>query len=220
MGLHRLSGGSRESSVRGMDSSLTAVALVCSLTASPAESSSELIAQQILDEMTGHGITGETIRVADYDVRPGVEDDMGDGDQWPQILDRIRAADVLVLATPTWLGNPSSIAQRVLERLDAQLSSTDDEGRPAMFGKVAVVAVVGNEDGAHKIVADMFQGLNDIGFTIPAQGCTYWNNEAMNPVDYKDLDETPSAVASTITTLSSNAAHLARFLRREQYPAV
>ena len=106
------------------------------------------------------------------------------------------------------------------EGFDAQLSATDDDGRPAMFGKVAVVAVVGNEDGAHKIVADMFQGLNDIGFTIPAQGCTYWNNEAMNPVDYKDLDSTPSAVASTITTLSSNAVHLARFLRSEQYPAV
>ncbi|MDX2359119.1 flavodoxin family protein [Dietzia sp. PP-33] len=202
-----------------METSLKAVALVCSLKASPAESSSDLIARQVLDELGTHGVTGETLRIADYDVRPGVDDDMGDGDQWPQILDRIREADVLVLSTPTWLGNPSSIAQRVLERLDAQLSSTDDEGRPAMFGKVAVVAVVGNEDGAHKIVADMFQGLNDIGFTIPAQGCTYWNNEAMNPIDYKDLDETPSAVAGTISTLSANAAHLARLLGAEQYPA-
>ena len=203
-----------------MDTDLKALALVCSLNASPTESSSELIARQVLDELAGRGVAGDSVRVADYDVRPGVDDDMGDGDQWPAILERIRAADVLILSTPTWLGNPSSIAQRVLERLDAQLSSTDDEGRPAMFGKVAVVAVVGNEDGAHKIVADMFQGLGDIGFTIPAQGCTYWNNEAMNPVDYKDLDETPAAVASTISTLSANATHLARFLRREQYPAV
>jgi multimeric flavodoxin WrbA len=199
-----------------MDTDLKALALVCSLKASPAESSSDLIARQVLDELAGHGVTGETVRVADF----GVDDDMGDGDEWPAILEKVRTADVLVLSTPTWLGNPSSIAQRVLERLDAQLSATDDEGRPAMFGKVAVVAVVGNEDGAHKIVADMFQGLNDIGFTIPAQGCTYWNNEAMNPVDYKDLDSTPSAVASTITTLSANAVHLARSLRREQYPAV
>lgn len=202
-----------------METSLTAVALVCSLKASPAESSSDLIARQILDELRTHGIGGETVRVADYDVRPGVDDDMGDGDQWPQILDRIRAADVVVLATPTWVGHMSSIAQRVLERLDAQLSATDEQGRPAMFGKVAVTAVVGNEDGAHKIIADTFQGLNDIGFTIPAQGGTYWNHEAMNPKDYKDLDETPSAVASTISVLSANAAHLARFLRAEQYPA-
>ena len=194
--------------------------MVCSLKASPAESSSDLIAGQILEELAGHGVTGETVRVADFDVRPGVDDDMGDGDEWPGILDKIRAADIVVLSTPTWVGHMSSIAQRVLERLDAQLSATDDEGRPAMFGKVAVVAVVGNEDGAHKIIADTFQGLNDIGFTIPAQGGTYWNHEAMNPKDYKDLEETPSAVASTITTLSANAVHLARFLRREQYPAV
>ncbi|EYT64913.1 flavodoxin [Dietzia sp. UCD-THP] len=203
-----------------MDTSLKAVALVCSLKASPAESSSDLIARQVLDELATHGIDGETVRVADYDVRPGVEDDMGDGDQWPQILEKITAADVLVLATPTWVGHMSSIAQRVLERLDAQLSATDEQGRPAMFGKVAVSAVVGNEDGAHKIVADTFQGLNDIGFTIPAQGCTYWNNEAMNPKDYADLEETPSAVSSTIATLSANAAHLARLLRAEQYPPV
>ena len=203
-----------------MDTDLKALALVCSLKASPAESSSDLIARQILDELAGHGVTGETVRVADYDVRPGVDDDMGDGDQWPAILEKIRAADILVFSTPTWVGHMSSIAQRVLERLDAQLSATDDEGRPAMFGKVAVVSVVGNEDGAHKIIADTFQGLNDIGFTIPAQGGTYWNHEAMNPKDYKDLDETPSAVASTITTLSSNAVHLARFLTGTQYPAV
>ena len=203
-----------------MDTDLKALALVCSLKASPAASSSELIARQILDELAGHRVAGDSVRVADHAVLPGVDDDMGPGDDWPAILDKIRAADILVLATPTWLGNPSSIAQRVLERLDAQLSATDDEGRPAMFGKVAVVAVVGNEDGAHKIVADMFQGLNDIGFTIPAQGCTYWNNEAMNPVDYQDLDETPKAVASTNATSAANAAHLARLLRGDMYPAV
>lgn len=203
-----------------MGTDLKALALVCSLKASPAASSSELIARQILAELAGHRVAGDSVRVADHAVLPGVDDDMGPGDDWPAILDKIRAADILVLATPTWLGNPSSIAQRVLERLDAQLSATDDEGRPAMFGKVAVVAVVGNEDGAHKIVADMFQGLNDIGFTIPAQGCTYWNNEAMNPVDYQDLDETPKAVASTNATSAANAAHLARLLRGDMYPAV
>ena len=162
-------------------------------------------------------MTGETVRVADFDVRPGVDDDMGDGDEWPAILEKVRTADVLVLSTPTWLGNPSSIAQRVLERLDAQLSAADDEGRPAMFGKVAVVAVVGNEDGAHKIVADLFQGLNDIGFTIPSQGGTYWNDEAMGGRDYLDLDETPEAVASTTSTLGANAAHLARLLKADPY---
>lgn len=126
---------------------------------------------------------------------------------------------MLVFASPTWLGHMSSVAQRVLERLDAEISRTDEQGRPAMLNKVAVVAVVGNEDGAHKIIADSFQGLNDIGFTIPAQGATYWNHEAMNPKDYKDLDETPDPVAATIRTLSANAAHLVRHPSQHQYPA-
>lgn len=197
---------------------LRALALVCSLKPSPATSSSELIAGQVLAELGAHGVAGESVRVVDHDVRPGVKADMGDGDGWPHILEEVKAAGILVFATPTWLGHMSSVAQRVLERLDAELSDVDAVGRPAMFGKVAVVAVVGNEDGAHKIVADSYQGLNDIGFTIPAQGCTYWNAEAMNPQEYADLDETPSAVESTMKTLAANAAHLARLLR-DPYPA-
>ncbi|HEX7352123.1 flavodoxin family protein [Brachybacterium sp.] len=201
-----------------MTENLRALALVCSLKASPADSSSEVMARQVLDALAPHGVDGEVVRVADHDVRPGVEADMGDGDEWPQILERVEAADILVLATPTWLGHMSSIAQRVLERLDAALSDTDAQGRPAMFGKIAVVAVVGNEDGAHKIIADSFQALNDIGFTVPAQGGTYWNHEAMNPLDYRDLEETPEAVAATTATLAANAAHLARLLAESPYP--
>lgn len=202
-----------------MERTLQAVALVCTLKPSPAPSSSEVLARQVLDELAPHGVEAEIVRVVDYDVRPGVAADMGHGDQWPQILERIENADILVFATPTWLGHMSSVAQRVLERLDAALSDTDDEGRPAMFGKMAVVAVVGNEDGAHKIIADSFQALNDIGFTIPAQGGTYWNAEAMNPRDYKDLDETPTAVAATTRTLAANVAHVCRLLDAHQYPS-
>ncbi len=98
---------------------------------------------------------------------------MCDGDQWPQIRDRIHAADIVLISTPTWLGQMPSVAKRALERLDAELSETDEQGRPILFGKVAVAAVVGNEDGAHAIVASLFQRLNDCGFSIPAQGCTY-----------------------------------------------
>ncbi|HEX7303832.1 flavodoxin family protein [Lentzea sp.] len=199
--------------------SLTALALVCSLKPSPAPSSSDLIATQLLAELKKHGVDGETIRVVDHDVKPGVEADMGDGDAWPALREAVGRADILIIATPTWMGHASSVAHRVLERLDAALSETDDEGRPAMFGKVALAAVVGNEDGAHKIVADLFQALNDTGFSIPAQGCTYWNGQAMQTVDFNDLDETPDEVKSTNATAARNAAHLARLLRAAQYPA-
>jgi multimeric flavodoxin WrbA len=198
-------------------SPLRALALVCSLKPSPAPSSSELLARQVLDALAGHGVTGEVVRVVDHDVRPGVELDMGDGDAWPAIREKVMAADILVMATPTWLGHMSSVAQRVLERLDAELSETDGTGRPLVTGKVAVAAVVGNEDGAHKIVADLFQALDDVGFTISAQGSTYWNDQAMGGTDYLDLDETPEAVASTTATLAANAAHLARLLVAAPY---
>ncbi|MEU4311078.1 NAD(P)H-dependent oxidoreductase [Nocardia sp. NPDC024068] len=197
----------------------TALALVCTLKKSPADSSSDLIAHQVLDELARHGVEGSVVRVADYDVAPGITADEGDGDEWPRIREQIIAADILLIATPTWLGHMSSIAQRVLERLDAELSEADGEGRPGMVGKVATAAVVGNEDGAHKIVADLFQGLNDMGYTVPAQGCTYWNDQAMGGTDYKDLPAVPDAVATTTATMARNAAHAARVLTTQPYPA-
>lgn len=200
------------------DRPLTAVALVCSLKPSPAESSSALMAEHICNHLGSMGVKTESVRCVDYAISPGVEADMGDGDQWPQIREKLLAADILVLSTPIWLGHPSSVTQRVLERLDAELSSTDDAGRPIMVGKVAVVGVVGNEDGAHKVISDCFQGLNDIGYTIPAQGGTYWTGEAMQSTDFKDLDEVPKPVASTNAALARNAAHLAAILRDQQYP--
>jgi multimeric flavodoxin WrbA len=197
--------------------SLRALALVCSLKPSPAPSSSEKMAGDVLTQLAKHGVTGDVVRVVDHDVKPGVEVDMGAGDAWPAIREQLMAADILLVSTPTWVGHMSSVAQRVLERLDGELSETDDSGRPLVTGKVAVTAVVGNEDGAHKITADLMQALNDVGFTIPAQGGTYWNDEAMGGRDYQDLDEIPEAVASTTATLAENAAHLARLLKAQPY---
>ncbi len=198
---------------------LRALALNCTLKPSPGASSCELLAHQVLDALAEHDVAGEQIRVVDFDVKLGVEADMGDGDAWPAIRDQIRAADILVFVSPTWMGHMSSVAQRALERLDAELSEEREDGNPSMFGKVAVVGVVGNEDGAHKITADVYQGLNDVGFTIPAQGGTYWNGEAMHTTDYLELDETPEATGSALKTAAANAVHLAELLRAQAYPA-
>jgi len=198
---------------------LRAVALVCSLNPSPTPSSSQLMAEQVLAKLVESSVEGSLVRVVDHDVKPGVAADMGEGDAWPSIREQVLAADILVFATPTWMGHMSSVAQRVLERLDAEVATQDDDGRPIMFDKVAVAAVVGNEDGAHKITADVFQALNDVGYTIPAQGVTYWNGEAMHGTDYQDLDETPEAVAATTATAAANAAHLARVLAAQAYPS-
>jgi len=198
---------------------IRALALNCTLKTSPATSSTELLADQVLTAIAGHGAQVEQVRVVDLDVKPGVDADMGDGDQWPDIRAKILDADILVVCSPTWMGHMSSVASRVLERLDAELSETDAAGRPVVEGKVAVAVVVGTEDGAHKITADLYQALNDVGFSIPSQGGTYWNGEAMHTIDYKDLEETPEEVASATATLARNAVHLATLLKANPYPS-
>ncbi|MFJ9917725.1 flavodoxin family protein [Streptomyces rubiginosohelvolus] len=198
---------------------MRALALVCTLNSSPAPSSSQHLAEQVMAQFARLDVQGEIVRVADHDVRPGIGTDMGDGDAWPAIREKVLAADILLIATPIWLGHPSSVCQRVLERLNAESSETDDQGRPHTYGKVAVVAVVGNEDGAHKVSADIFQGLNDVGFSLAPGAVTYWVGEAMQGTDYQDLDETPEAVATTTKALAANATHLARLLTGGPYPA-
>lgn len=198
---------------------LHALALNCTLKPSPAASSCDLLAQQMLDALAGHDVTGELVRVVDFAIAPGVEKDMGEGDEWPRIREKVLAADILVFTTPTWMGHMSSVAQRVLERLDAELSETDAEGRPILADKVALTVVLGNEDGAHAIMADAHQALADLSFTIPALGGVYWNGEAMHTTDYKDLPHTPEKVAETTRDAARNAAHLATLLKERPYPA-
>ncbi len=198
--------------------SLTALVLGCSLKKSPAPSSSELLGREVLAALADHDVTGEVVRVVDHDVKFGVSTDEGDGDEWPAIREKIMAAQILVIATPIWMGQPSSVCKMVLERLDAELSETDDQGRMLTFGKVAVVAVVGNEDGAHHVIAEVIQALNDVGFSIPATGGTYWVGEAMGKVDYNKAGPKPDTTGSATKTVAANAAHLAHLLAGSQYP--
>jgi multimeric flavodoxin WrbA len=197
---------------------LSALVLCTTLTPSPDPSSSYLLGRQVLDALKEHDVTGEIVRVVDHDVKPGVATDMGGGDEWPALRQKMLDADILVIATPIWVGHPSSLTQRVIERLDAELSEQDDQGRLLTYGKVAGVAVVGNEDGAHHVSAEVFQALNDVGFTLPAAAVTYWVGEAMQGTDYQDLDETPETTAATTNTLAAHLAHLARALRATPYP--
>lgn len=196
---------------------LNALVLSCSLKRSPAPSSSEKIGREVLAALAEHDVDGELIRVVDHKVAFGVSTDEGDGDGWPAIRAKILAADILVIATPIWMGQPASVAKMTLERLDAELSETDEAGRPSMYGKVAVVAVVGNEDGAHHVTAEVVQALNDVGFTIPAAGGTYWVGEAMHKTDYREVGPRPDTTGAATRTAAANAAHLARLLHSAPY---
>lgn len=206
-----------------MPQHLTAIALNATLKSSAKgeSSSTDAMIRLIGSELSKHDVRlRETVRLADHDVRPGVTSDEGEGDAWPDIRRRVLEADMLILGTPIWLGQPSSVVKRALERMDAFLSETDERSRMPSFGKVAVVAVVGNEDGAHHVAAELFQALNDTGWTIPAGGSCYWVGEAMGSTDFQDLPEVPDKVRQTAAMLASNAAHLARLLKNAPYEGI
>lgn len=198
---------------------LTAFGLNCTLKAGPAPSSTQKLLDQIMQALHQHGVATATERAVEHDIKPGVSADEGHGDAWPALRKRIMAADILVIATPIWMGQPSSVSKRVLERLDAVLDEIDEQGRYPTFGKVAIAGIVGNEDGAHHVTAELYQALADVGFTLPGGSSAYWVGEAMGSTDYKDLERTPKKVASTIATLASNAAHLAKLLKDAPYPS-
>lgn len=197
---------------------LKALALNCTLKSGAAESSTELLLSQVLEEARKHGVEGSMIRVADLNIKPGVTSDEGDDDDWPAVRSKIIESDILVLGSPIWLGQPSSIVKRVLERMDAFLGEADDRGRYPSYGKVGLAAVVGNEDGAHHVSAELFQAMNEVGFTVPASGVTYWVGEAMQATDYKDLDEVPEKTQRATSMSVRNCVHLAGLLRASPYP--
>lgn len=203
---------------RKIDVNLKAIALNCTLKPM-GESSTDAMIKVLEDAFAKVDVkVTETIRIAAHDVKPGVTSDEGDGDAWPAIRNKILAHDILILGGPVWMGQLGSIAKRVLERMDAFLSELDDEGRLPSYGKVAVMAIVGNEDGAHFSSAQGFQSLNDTGWTIPPVAACYWVGEAMGSIDFKDLNKTPPKVLETAAMVATNAAHLAKLLKGEPIP--
>src|SRR4051794_15261155 len=136
---------------------LRALVLNCTLKPSPNESSTELLATEIVAALAEHDVEAELVRVVDHTVKFGVTTDEGDGDEWPSIREKLLASHILVLVTPIWMGQPASVAKLVMERLDAEISEVDDDGRMSTFGKVVGVGVVGNEDGAHHVSAEVYQ---------------------------------------------------------------
>ena len=142
---------------------MRAVVLNCTLKKSPDPSNTDLLAQVVIDELTKKDVEVTSFRLADHEIPPGVETDLGGGDEWPNVHRLLLDAEILVFATPTWVGRPSSLAQRALERMDAMISETDDEDRPVAYNRVAGVVVTGNEDGAHHVISEICGGLGDIG---------------------------------------------------------
>ena len=168
---------------------MKATVINCTLKPSPQTSNTEALASVVGEALEDLGVETETVRAVDHEIEPGVETEMGRGDEWPAIHEKVLGSEILVVATPTWLGRPASIAQRVLERMDAMLAETDDEGRPVAYNRVAGVVVTGNEDGAHHVISEISGALADIGYTIPGQAWTYWNKGPGPGDEYLESDD-------------------------------
>jgi multimeric flavodoxin WrbA len=186
---------------------------------SPDTSNTEGLASYVAGALRERGVDEVThIRLVDHDVKPGVESDLGEGDAWPAIRGQILASEILIIATPTWLGQLSSVTKRALERMDAFLSETDDEGVPVAYNRVAGVVVTGNEDGAHAIIAAVAQALIDIGYTLPGQAWTYWN-KGPGPGEEEYLSSAEKDwTHSTGDAAAHNLVAVARALRANPIP--
>lgn len=197
---------------------MRALVLNCTLKPSPQTSSTEALAKVVIGELEKGGAEVDLVRLVDLNIKPGVTSDMGEGDDWPDVRQKILAANIVVFATPIWLGQMSSVCQRALERMDAFFEETDAGGRPVMFGKVAGVVITGNEDGAHHIVATVCQGLIDMGFTIPAQSWTYWHLGPGPGPDYVETDQGHDWSDRVGRNAARNLIALAKVLKPSTYP--
>jgi multimeric flavodoxin WrbA len=199
---------------------MRALVLNATLKPSPESSNTEALARVVADALAAEQVEVSFVRLADHRIDPGVVSEaVSDGDEWPAIHAQILAADILIMATPTWVGQPSSLCQRAIERMDAMLSETDDQERPVAYNKVAGIVVTGNEDGAHHIIANVGQALNDIGYSQPGQNWTYWNKgPGPSEEEYASSDEQDWSNA-TGRACASNLLHLARALEGSPIPA-
>lgn len=187
----------------------------CTLSSSASPSNTEALASIFQKELESNEVDVEGFRVADRNILSGVSSkSLGEGDDWPEIHQKIVNADILIIATPTWVGHPSSNAQKIIERLDGMISEKKDDGRFLAYDKVAGVVVTGNEDGAHHVISEICGALGDIGFTIPPQAWTYWNKGPGPGPNYLDTEEGHKWSEKTAKTAVNNIVAVAKALQK------
>lgn len=168
--------------------------------------------------LTSLDVESEIVRVMDYKVARGVTSDEGDGDQWPQILEKILAAEILIIGTPIWFGVRGSVAQQVIERLDGTYNDTNEVGQYPLYNKVGGTVVTGNEDGAHDAAGTTLFNLSHLGLTIPPNADTYWVGPAGPGPSYIEEGQDHPYTVKTTSWMAHNLVHLARMLKATPIP--
>ena len=201
-------------------SALRALYVNCTLKPSPERSNTQGLVDLSAAIMTANGVAVEEVRAVDHELAPGVWPDMTDHgaerDDWPALYERVQAADILVLCSPIWLGEKSSVCTRVIERLYGNSSLLNEHGQYAYYGKVGGCLITGNEDGIKHCSMNILYSLQHLGYTIPPQADAGWIGEAGPGPSY--LDEGSGGPENDFTNRNTtfaawNMLHLARMLK-------
>ena len=203
---------------------LHAIFINTSLTPSPRLSHTEILMKVAQGIMEAQGVAVEMVRAVDLELAPGVQADMTEHgferDDWPALYARVKAADILVIGSPIWLGERSSVCSSVIERLYAQSADLNDKGQYVYYGKVGGCIVTGNEDGVKHVAMSVLYALQHIGYTIPPGADAGWIGEAGPGPSYGDAQEdgTHAGFANAFTQKNTtfmtwNLLHMARLLK-------
>lgn len=198
---------------------LKALFLNASLKDSSESSHTDALSEEVQEIFVKEGVESEILRLADYKIALGVSGDMGEGDEWPRVFEKVMAADIVIIGTPLWLGEKSSVATLAIERLYGSSSETNEKGQSLYYNKVGGVVVTGNEDGAKHASASILYGLSHIGFVIPPNVDAYWVGEAGPGPSYMETDRDNAFTKKHVEMLAYNTIHLAEILKKNPIPA-
>jgi multimeric flavodoxin WrbA len=201
-------------------SGISALAINCTLKKSPETSNTQVLIDKVLGHMRDLGARTDSLRLVDHHIAFGTSSDMGDGDEWPHVLKKIAAADILLMGMPIWFGVRSSVAQLAFERLDGTYDEGDpDTGQFPLYNKVGCVVVTGNEDGAHDCCSTTLFNLTHLGCTVPPNVDSYWVGDAGPGPSYIEAGgERHLYTNKTARYLASNAVWMARLLADHPIP--
>ncbi|MGB9938385.1 flavodoxin family protein [Methanosarcina sp.] len=194
--------------------------LNCTLKKSPRVSNTRALIDKAAAIFNELGVESEVIRVVDHNVAFGVSSDEGGEDEWPSILTKIKACDIIVIATPIWFGVLSSVAKMVIERLDGTYMEGDPEtGQYPLYGKAAGVIVTGNEDGAHDVCSTLLFNLTHLGCTVPPNADCYWVGDAGPGPSYIEAGGDRHLYTNrTARYMAHNLVYFAELLRKNPIP--
>ena len=204
-------------------SGLNALFFNCTLTKSPEPSHTELLIDVSKQIMEKHGVTTEIIRAIDHDIATGIYPDMRehgwDTDEWPEIYEKVKSADIVIISGPIWLGDNSSVTKQIIERLYANSADQNENGQYLNYGKVGGALITGNEDGVKHCAMDILYSLQHIGFTIPPQADAGWIGEIGpgpsygDDVDGKKVGLDNDFTNRNTTFMTWNVMHMAKLLK-------